>query len=280
MLKKLVYILTAVLICIFNANIYVNADYTKNIEYHRKSNNALDSNGNGNTLRFNIYNVWTAQIEDIDPDSKVCKFIEITFTISGLGDKHCNLKNDGSPDDNYTISLLGDTQNDCFLNRSSDTVIPGKIEITGDGTYKVRTELKYSSEQINCLFLSSNINFYQLGDDILTANDCNVNIDIESITTSDENYSSNYDFILGDADKDGNISISDATLILNEYACVAAGLNASFDERAFKASDVNGDEKITITDATSVLKYYAANAAGIDIILSEYFPAANKYYNF
>ena len=144
----------------------------------------------------------------------------------------------------------------------------------------MRTELKYSSEQINCLFLSSNINFYQLGDDILTANDCNVNIDIESITTSDENYSSNYDFILGDADKDGNISISDATLILNEYACVAAGLNASFDERAFKASDVNGDEKITITDATSVLKYYAANAAGIDIILSEYFPAANKYYNF
>ncbi len=80
----------------------------------------------------------------------------------------------------------------------------------------------------------------------------------------------------GDVDGDGAVALGDASAVLAEYASVAAGLGASFDETASVAADVNGDGNIALGDASSILSYYAAFAAGLNPDITEYFPAAAK----
>ncbi len=84
------------------------------------------------------------------------------------------------------------------------------------------------------------------------------------------------DVLYGDANADGTVSLTDASAILNEYAKVAAGMEATFTEAQFVAADVDGDGSIALSDATKVLGYYAANAAGMNPDINEYFPAAGK----
>lgn len=64
---------------------------------------------------------------------------------------------------------------------------------------------------------------------------------------------------IGDTDLDGEISISDAALILDFYSKNAAGMEASIDA----AADVDSDNSITIADASYVLTYYSETAAGM-----------------
>lgn len=71
--------------------------------------------------------------------------------------------------------------------------------------------------------------------------------------------------IRGDVDGDNIISIADATIVLNEYARYAAGLNPIY---ALEA-DVDGDQNITLSDATEILSIYAKKAAGIEDASSE-----------
>lgn len=64
-------------------------------------------------------------------------------------------------------------------------------------------------------------------------------------------------YIMGDADGDGRITISDATLIQR----AGIGLEQLSEVRA-KAADVNGDGRVSVLDATCVQKYLAEYTEG------------------
>ncbi len=75
---------------------------------------------------------------------------------------------------------------------------------------------------------------------------------------------------MGDADMNGVVDITDASLILSYYASASAGVlfkpTGSF-ERAH--CDVNGDGEVNITDAVLVLRFYALTAAGNSVTWDE-----------
>ncbi|MGN0630892.1 MAG: leucine-rich repeat protein, partial [Ruminococcus sp.] len=69
----------------------------------------------------------------------------------------------------------------------------------------------------------------------------------------------------GNINGDEVVDISDATMVLNIYANLAAGIDVSdYTEAQISAADVDSDGNVTITDATFILTYYAQNAAGIE----------------
>ncbi len=251
----------------------ITASAATDIPYIGPTEGALCANDDGKTVRMNIYNEWIATpVKDIDPAVNVIDYIEVTFTISGLGDKYCNVNEDGTEADQYTMSLVGSIGSNGFWgNPETDTVTPGTVEIKGDGTYTVRTDLAESADKILCLILSSNINFYQLGEEVTGIADSGVSVTVDSISTGEENWVTvNY----GDADEDGSVGLSDATAILTEYANVAAGLGSGMTETQITAADVDADGSVALADATAVLSYYAANAAGLNPDITEFFPAA------
>lgn len=82
----------------------------------------------------------------------------------------------------------------------------------------------------------------------------------ENIGVTD-NINSVEPYDIGDANGDGIISGSDATLILSEYTLISSR-KSSFDDIQNKAADVDGDGKITGSDAAIVLRYYTVLSAG------------------
>lgn len=77
----------------------------------------------------------------------------------------------------------------------------------------------------------------------------------ERVVVSEEN--------IGDSNKDGTVNITDATIILQYYACLAAGVSMNY-QGGFNRyyADANGDGSLNLTDASLVLKYYSLKAAG------------------
>ncbi|MGN0592309.1 MAG: leucine-rich repeat domain-containing protein, partial [Ruminococcus sp.] len=75
----------------------------------------------------------------------------------------------------------------------------------------------------------------------------------------------------GDVNMDGNINITDATLLLKCYAEKGAGKNFMFsddtavNDRMLRLADVNEDGDTDITDASLILIYYAKSGAGIEV---------------
>ncbi len=67
--------------------------------------------------------------------------------------------------------------------------------------------------------------------------------------------------IQGDADRNGEVNIADATAVLTYYACKSAGLEPSL---TAEAADTDGDGKVGINDATAILTYYAMSASGLE----------------
>ncbi len=65
--------------------------------------------------------------------------------------------------------------------------------------------------------------------------------------------------LMCDIDKNGVVEISDATAILQHYACSAAGIATASETNM----DVNGDGAVGIDDATFVLTVYAELGAGL-----------------
>ncbi len=158
------------------------------IAYNGPSADALTANDDGATVRVNIYNDWTPKkVKDIDPAQNIIDYIEVDFTISGLNGRSCNVNEDGTDADAYTISLCGSIGSDNFWGKpDEDTVTPGVVSITGDGSYTVRTTLSQPADTVLCLLLSSNINFYQLAENVTGIADSGVNVTIDAIRTGDE----------------------------------------------------------------------------------------------
>lgn len=159
-----------------------------NIAYNGPDATALRANDDGSTVRMTIFNEWaTPKVMDIDPAQNIIEYIEVDFTITGLNGRSCNTNEDGTDADAYTMSLCGAIGSDSFWGKpDEDTVTPGTVSITGDGTYTVRTTLNENADKILCLLLSSNINFYQLGEDVKGIADSGVNVTVDAIRTGDE----------------------------------------------------------------------------------------------
>ncbi|MBQ8724354.1 MAG: hypothetical protein IJY74_01615 [Oscillospiraceae bacterium] len=157
------------------------------IAYNGPGANALIANDDGATARVNIYNTWAKGKEctDIDPAVAVIDYIEVDFTVSGLNGRTCNVNEDGSNADAYKMDLVGTIGNNVFWNGTTDTCAPGSVAITGDGSYTVRTDLTEDADTILCLILSSNINFYQLGENVTGIADSGINITVDAIRTGD-----------------------------------------------------------------------------------------------
>ncbi len=74
----------------------------------------------------------------------------------------------------------------------------------------------------------------------------------------------------GDVNLDGNVDITDASLVLKYYAHIGAGIDFAFSEEEntnqlmIKLADIDEDGIISITDAGYILTYYARTGAGID----------------
>lgn len=84
-----------------------------------------------------------------------------------------------------------------------------------------------------------------------------------------ENYMKNVNFLdemaygYGDVDGDAEITVSDATAILSDYAATAAGLSSNRTDLQEQAADFNQDGIISVEDAVETLSLYAEHAAGI-----------------
>ena len=74
-------------------------------------------------------------------------------------------------------------------------------------------------------------------------------------------------YFMGDADGDGSITVSDATLIQR----VSIGLETISDVR-MRTADVNGDGRVSVLDTTCVQKYVADYTGGTGST-GEYFVA-------
>lgn len=206
----------------------------------------------GKYLRLNLRNVWNGNCEDV-PQAVACSdFINVTFTISGLG----------KLTDPYTISLLGTAGDLTFWNDASDTATAGTVHVSRDGTYNVRTILPHAVSTMDCLLLATNINLYQYAESGTVA-DAGISITVQQITTETTNTSSVG--MLGDPNGDATISVEDAVLVLTYYAKQSAGLQPDTESEFanIQSGDVDRNGVISVEDAVSILTYYARQSAGL-----------------
>ena len=67
------------------------------------------------------------------------------------------------------------------------------------------------------------------------------------------------DFLLGDTNGDGAVSVDDAQQVLREYVRRMSGQEGNFNDMQFFAGDVNRDGQISVDDAQYILLYYVKN---------------------
>ena len=81
----------------------------------------------------------------------------------------------------------------------------------------------------------------------------------ETTVTTTETQPAQPEFLLGDVNDDGEVSVDDAQLTLLEYVEVMSGLEGSFTEKQKLAGDINGDRDVSVDDAQNILIYYVSN---------------------
>jgi hypothetical protein len=67
------------------------------------------------------------------------------------------------------------------------------------------------------------------------------------------------EYLLGDLNDDGTVSVEDAQLALLAYVDTMAGLDSGLTEKQKLAGDINGDKDISVEDAQTILLYYVRN---------------------
>ena len=154
---------------------------------YSESGGSKATSDDGKYLRRNIYNVWGNEITDIDgPNTVVNDYVKVTFEVSGIGGDSQLVKEDESTEQLKVFlggSIAGVAYHQLDYNQGK---VPGSqiAEIHGDGQYTVTWENVYS-ENIDCLYLQSNINFYAYGENVEDVNGSNANIKVLSIVTGE-----------------------------------------------------------------------------------------------
>lgn len=74
------------------------------------------------------------------------------------------------------------------------------------------------------------------------------------------------DVILGDADGNGVIDSSDASLVLKDYASTSTGSSTILSSTQKESADVNSDGIVDSSDASTILKFYSYTSTGGEIM--------------
>lgn len=83
--------------------------------------------------------------------------------------------------------------------------------------------------------------------------------DIISVSGYEKNIAAHLDYLMqGDVNNDGQISPSDASYTLSEYAVLSTGAAPTFNSRQNFTADVDMNSQIDPSDASRILSYYAA----------------------
>ena len=240
---------------------------------YTESEGSLGVGDNGVSLRRNIYNVWGNEVTDIDGATMVNGYVTVQFEVSGIGtDSELVNEDDGSTTPYYVFlggSIAGVSYHQSEFNKGK---VPGSqcVAITGDGTYTVTWEETYS-ENIDCLYLQSNINIYAYGEDVQDVTGTTANIKVTYIGTGEGEVAED---VLGDVNYDGTVNASDAAQVLISAAKVGAGGYASVTNAV---GDVNADEIVNASDAAIILQYSAAvGASTFEGTLTEYLEQNQK----
>ncbi|MGN1086158.1 MAG: hypothetical protein ACI4Q5_03900 [Porcipelethomonas sp.] len=155
------------------------------IAYTGPSAGAVNVDNNGNDYRLNIYNVWGNDVKDINNNVTVEKNIAVTFTISGLGSHTTNVDDNGNPTTAYEARLMGAAGGNEYWGESDpskNSVSNPAVAITGDGQYTAVFNMAEPTGSIECLFLQTNINIYQL--DVVqpaSAAECGITVKVDKI---------------------------------------------------------------------------------------------------
>lgn len=232
---------------------------------YTESEGSLGVGDNGVSLRRNIYNVWGNEVTDIDGATSVNGYVTVKFEVSGIGtDSELVNEEDGTTEPYYVFlggSIAGVSYHQKEYNNGT---VPENqcVAITGDGSYTVTWEETYS-ENIDCLYLQSNINIYAYGEDVETVADTTANIKVTYIGTCEAAQS-----VFGDVNDDGAVNASDAAKIL--ISAAAAGGGATEGLIPADKGDFNDDATVNASDAAIVLMYSAAVGGGYEGTLSDY----------
>ena len=155
------------------------------IAYTGPSAGAVNVDNNGNDYRFNIYNVWGNDVKDINNNVTVEKNIAVTFTISGLGSHTTNVDDNGNPTTAYEARLMGAAGANEYWGESDpskNSVSNPAVSIKGDGQYTAVFNMAEPTGSIECLFIQTNINIYQL--DVAnpaSAAECGITVKVDKI---------------------------------------------------------------------------------------------------
>lgn len=155
---------------------------------YTESAGSLSKGDDGVSLRRNIYNVWGNDVKDIDgPATTVIDHVTVTFNVSGIGSDSVKTNEDQSTEPLYVFlggSIAGTSYHQSEYDGGS---VPAgqSVSINGDGEYSV-TWADVNSENIDCLYLQSNINFYAYGENVKDVADTTANISVVSIVTGEK----------------------------------------------------------------------------------------------
>ena len=153
------------------------------VAYTGPSAGALSTDNNGTDVRMNIFNEWGNEVRDINNQVVAEKNIVVTFTISGLNGRTSNVDDAGNPTTAYEAYLMGQAGANQFWGVGKDgTNCDNKpVAITGDGQYTAEFALAEATGSIECLFVQTNINFYQLAENPADVAASGVSIKIDKI---------------------------------------------------------------------------------------------------
>lgn len=231
------------------------------IEYSEGSD-AVEVGDNGVSLRKNIYNVWGNEVTDIDGNTAVDNYVKVVFELSGIGEDSANITygDDGtitSEEPFYAYlggSIAGQSRHQS--NYDSGDIPDDEITaLNGDGEYEVIWNLDWGSENIDCLYVQTNINVYAYGESKETST---AKITIKSITTGIEAAAGK----LGDANLDDAVDAKDASAVLAEYARLSTSKPSEFNEQQNINSDVNFDGTVDAKDSSLILAFYSFLSTG------------------
>lgn len=160
----------------------VAIDYTQ-------SEAATSTLEDGHSLRINLYNTWGNSITDLNPNGSFNEKVVVNFTVSGIGDTSTNdtYATDGTVTTGEQLyAFLGGSIGGNARHTSTGLTGEEVCNINGDGDYSVAFLIPEASETIECLYLQTNINFYNFGVDGKTPEsiaDTAAKITINSVTT-------------------------------------------------------------------------------------------------
>lgn len=151
------------------------------------SEGSLGVGDDGTSVRRNIYNVWGNDVKDIDGATAVNGYVTVTFEVVGIGEDVGPKDDDGNVTGQYQVFLGGSIAGqNRHANEYNNGDIPADeiVDINGDGTYSVTWNLEWGSENIDCLYLQSNISCYSYGD-FQGLETSGVSLNVTSIKTDD-----------------------------------------------------------------------------------------------